>query len=457
MIISKKIIFSALVVSTLFIANISFAQMQFIQNKGQWDKAVNYRGDITSGAFFLENKGFSVLLNNNDDLNTLSETFHGHKTSTIPSSPSTGTKSIPEPSNLMPKVVVHSHLYRVKFIGASEGINIIPDKMIPTYNNYFIGNDQTKWAPDCKIFGAVTYKNVYPNIDVRYYSASGRLKYDIIVNPGGDPERIAMQYDGADRLEVKNKELLIGTSVGEVKELYPYTYQVTDGKRLTMDCKYVVKNNVVSFKIANRDPHSTMVIDPTLLFASFTGSVADNWGYTATPGPDGSFFAGGICFGNGYKVSPGAFQTTFGGGVQEDASGAYDIALIKLSSNGVNRLYATYLGGTGNEQPHSLICDAQGNLIVAGRSNSPNYPLFPANNLVGAGGAYDIVVTKFNATGNALLGSIRVGGSGDDGVNIRTKYSLPNNFVSSDNSCPLLNTAKVSGSCSLFLILICII
>ena len=26
---------------------------------------------------------------------------------------------------------------------------------------------------DCKIYGGVTYKNVYPNIDVRYYSDAG--------------------------------------------------------------------------------------------------------------------------------------------------------------------------------------------------------------------------------------------------------------------------------------------
>ncbi|MEP6673667.1 MAG: PKD domain-containing protein [Ferruginibacter sp.] len=426
----KIIVLSLFIISVLFVASPSFAQMQFIQNKGQWDKAVQYKGDISAGAFFLENKGFSVLLNNNDDLNTLSETFHGHKQTT---GVSPNTKAVPV-VNAMPVVTVHSHLYRVKFLNASDAINIQPDKVQQTYNNYFIGNDKSKWASDCKIYAAVTYKNVYPNIDVRYYSASGRLKYDIIVNPGGDPEQIAMLYEGADKLEVKNKELVIGTSVGEVKELYPYSYQVNEGKRQTLECKYVVKNNVVRFKITGRDENSTLVIDPTLKFASFTGSVADNWGYTATPGPDGSFYAGGIAFGNGYKVSFGAFQTNFGGGVQEDASGAYDIALMKLSPNGVNRIYATYLGGTGNEQPHSLICDPQGNLIVAGRSNSPNYPLFPAGNSVGPNGAYDIVVTKFNAAGNGLIGSIRVGGSGDDGVNIRTKYSLPNNFQATDNT-----------------------
>ncbi len=101
----------------------------------------------------------------------------------------------------------------------------MPDKVLPTYNNYFTGNDAAKWASDCKVYEAVTYKNIYPNIDVRYYTESGNLKYDLIVHPGGNPNAIAMRYEGGVKLEVKNKELIIGTSVGSIKELYPYSYQ----------------------------------------------------------------------------------------------------------------------------------------------------------------------------------------------------------------------------------------
>src|SRR5205085_3706859 len=143
-----------------------------------------------------------------------------------------------------------------------------------------------------------------------------------------------------------------------------------------------------------------------------------NWGYTATPGPDGSFYAAGIAFGSGFPTSPGAYQTTYGGGVDEDGFRGYDIAIFKFSPNGSNRMYATYLGGSGNEQPHSMIVDAQGNLIVAGRSSSNNFPtkgLSP----IGPRGAFDIIITKFNAAGSDIIGSIKIGGTGDDGVNIR--------------------------------------
>jgi gliding motility-associated-like protein len=408
--------------------------MQFIENKGQWNSVVNFKADIPTGAFFLERDGFMVLQHNIDDLKKMSDVMHGHLYSESTGITAVNRASLP-PNQ---KVTLHSHAYKVSFLNSNNTAAITPDKALSTYNNYFIGNDKSKWKGDCKIYQAVTYRNMYPNIDVRYYTDAGTLKYDIVVNPGGNINDIALKYDGVDKLEVKNKELVVSTSVGDVKELYPYTYQLQKGTRQTLDCKYVVKDNVVRFKIKDYSPNETIVIDPTLIFASFTGATADNWGYTATPGPDGSFFAAGISFGTlnapvgreGYPVSTGAFDQTFNDGASEDSNGPYDIAIIKLSPDGVNRIYATYLGGSGNEQPHSMICDAAGNLIIAGRSSSlsgsaaQNYPtLIPKIGPAGKG--YDIVVTKFNAAGNALIGSVAIGGTGDDGVNIRKKFDTP--------------------------------
>jgi gliding motility-associated-like protein len=422
----KILYYLSLTITILFIGKTSFAQLEFIENKGQWNNRVAFKSDISTGAFFIEKNGFSVALHNADDLKNFTDYMHGHVTadSNRNDDKNSSRSFVPQNNNL----VIRSHAYRVSFSGASNNVEAQPDKVLPTYNNYFIGNDKSKWQSGCKIYQGVTYKNMYPNIDVRYYTDAGTLKYDLIVHPGGNINDIALKYEGVDKLEIKNRELVIGTSAGDVKELYPYTYQVEKTGRTTVDCKYVVKGNVVKFKVKGASPDATIIIDPTLIFCSFSGSTTDNWGYTATPGPDGSFFAGGISFGTGYPTSPGAYQTTYNGGAQEDANGAYDIALIKLSPNGVNRIYATYLGGaTGNEQPHSLICDAQGNLVVAGRTTSTDFPATVP--LVGKGGGSEIFVTKFNATGTALIGSIKVGGSGDDGVNIKPKYTplgIPN-------------------------------
>ncbi|MBS1734494.1 MAG: hypothetical protein JST02_14460, partial [Bacteroidetes bacterium] len=338
-------ILPVLLLIACLLTNNAFSQMEFVENKGQWHSNVNYRGDFTTGSFFIENKGFTVLLHNAEEMKKIAGVIHGH----LASKETEGQT-----------FTLHSFAYKVKFLGASSEIASVPDKPLPTYNNYFIGSDSSAWAGNCRLYQGITYKNVYPNIDVRYYSSNQKLKYDFIIHPGGNPSMIAMQYDGPSDVFVKNKELNIVTPVGTVTELYPYSYQPSLAGKQELDCRYEVKNNVVTFQLKNYDPTTTVVIDPSIIFSTLTGSSADNWGYTATPGPDGSLFAGGISFGSGYPVSPGAYSTVFNGGVGEDNFPPYDIAIFKFSPNGSNRVYATYLGGSGNEQPHSLIVDKQG-------------------------------------------------------------------------------------------------
>ncbi|MEO6136618.1 MAG: SBBP repeat-containing protein, partial [Ginsengibacter sp.] len=392
---------------TLFVGNSIFAQIQFIENKGQWDSRIKYMSQAGDGSFFLQQKGYTITQHDPEDVGAMMRNNHNH------ANEDSGAHSSSRPGK------IKSHSYTVEFLNASHA-QIVPEKPIPTVNNYFIGNDKSKWASECKIYQVITYKNIYPGIDARYYvDGASNLKYDLIVHPGGDIDKIAMKYSGASKINIKNKELEISTPLGKSKELQPYTYQVINNQRQEVECRYEVKGDVVKFKVKNYSPDQTLIIDPTQVFFSYSGSTADNWGFTATYGPDGSFYGGGIVWDAGFPVSPGAYDASFGG--------KFDIGIIKLSPDGKNRIYATYIGGDSKEQPHSLIVDPQGNLILAGRTNSSDYP---TTNRFGPGGDWDIVVTKLNATGSAIIGSLRIGGGGPDGVNI------------SDNDVQKLNTLK---------------
>ncbi|HEV8285151.1 MAG TPA: PKD domain-containing protein [Chitinophagaceae bacterium] len=430
-----RALFAFLICSFQFILlKAQYSNIEFIENKGQWEKQIKFSGQVLAGAFYVEQNGFRVLQHNPDEWAKLAEEAHGHNTK------GKTEKHVP--------ITVHSHAYKVEFLNGNQNPQIIADKPLPGYNNYFIGNDPSKWAADCKVYQGITMKNVYPNVDVRYYSNNGTVKYDLIVKPGADVSQIALKYHGADKLEIKNKELIIGTSVGDLKELNPYSYQQNEKGKTEVSCKYKLKNNTISFDVKDYDPSSTLIIDPSLVFCSFTGSSADNWGFTATYGPDGSMFGGGIVFDSGFPVSTGAFQTTYGGGVSSRfGNNGFDIGIIKLSPNGANRIYATYIGGSGNEMPQSLVCDPQGNLIIAGRTSSSNYPTFPDNNIGvnNPGGNFDIILTKLNAAGNGLIGSKRIGGSNDDGANI-TPYgggptSLQHNYGDEARSEVILDNA----------------
>jgi gliding motility-associated-like protein len=413
-------VIALLITSVIRLAAQNASTFEFVENNGQWEKEITYQGTLPAGNFYLHKNGFTVAQHNMADLQQL----HDHHAAPFTAN-SNGRQST---TDAAPTFTLHSHAYRVQFIGGAENPEIVPDRILPGYSNYLIGNDPSKWRTNVRSCQAVIYKNIYPNIDVRYYSESGRLKYDIIVNPGGDVNNVVMQYEGANKLSIRNSELVIKTSLGDVRELYPYSYHFdkVHGKQETT-CAYKIEGkNRVRFKTGDYDKSNTLVIDPTIIFSSFTGSTFDEWGFTATPGPDGSFFSGSLTFHPGFPASPGAYKTTWTPGGKKGQG--VDMGIFKFSPDGSRREYATYLGGSADEYPHSLYCDPQGNLVVLGRTYSNDYP---RTQLIGKGGNCDMVVTKLNATGSALIGSLRIGGPENDGLNIEDQMETNGHKINS--------------------------
>jgi hypothetical protein len=264
-----------LIVSVLLIASTlqlnaqsGYSNLQFVENKGQWDKTISFKAQFPTGSFYLQKKGFSVMMHNPDELQAMEEKRHGHS---APNQAGLADKTTlrlsPESQKAIQNRVVHSHVYQVNFLNGNEEPEIVPDKPLPTYNNYFIGHDPSKWASGCKVYQGLTYKNVYPNVDIRYFTDGGSLKYDLIVHPGADISKIAMKYSGPDKLTIRSRELIIKTSVGEAKESEPISYQLTKTGRTEVDSKFVLSaDNTVRFNIKNYSPDADLIIDPTLVF-----------------------------------------------------------------------------------------------------------------------------------------------------------------------------------------------
>lgn len=387
--------------------------LNFIENKGQWDATIQFKTEFKGGAIVFQKNGYRVLQHRPEDYQRVTNWMHNHqenKTKKVAETNNNNFNQTPEEAD---QFKIKSHVYEVNFFNAHPNPEIIPEKIIPGIHNYFIGDDSTKWGRSCKTFQAFTYKNVYPNIDIRYYSSNGALKYDVVVHPGGDPSQVIMHYKGVDQLKVKNKALQIQTPVALHKELIPSTYVIDEEGNKELGCSYYVKGSFVGFNINEPyDKTKTLVIDPSPVYASFSGSVSDNWGFTATYDGSGNMYTGGIIFGGAFPKANGTFQ-----------GGEFDMAIMKYDVHTSNSLaYATIIGGSGSDQPHSLIVDKSGNLVIAGRTSSSNYPTKGATKKWGTGGGYDIVMTKLNATGSALIGSIIIGGSANDGVNIEPNY-----------------------------------
>jgi gliding motility-associated-like protein len=392
------------------LAQSNIAPIEYVRNDGQWIDDFNYKANTQRGDIYLSKRGFMVVLSDKDNSEKLHKRHHGQ---------------------IGGKVVLNYHAYEMQFLNANKTVEITDSKQQPHYYNYFLGNDPAHWKSFIHPAYNVEYKNLYTNIDAHVYSENGNVKYDFIVHPGADINNLQIKYSGATKLSIKKRCLEINTTIGENTELPPYAYQFINGEKIEVKCDYILKNNIVKYSLGkNYDPTQELIIDPTLVFCTFTGSTADNWGYSATYDSLGNFYAGGIVgntapntglpTGTGYPVTVGAFQTTYGGGGSSGMGNVftYDASISKFDPTGATLIYATYLGGADNDQGQSLVVDYAGHLIIAGRTYSTNFPVSTTGYDQTQNGAADLFVTKLNWAGSALIGSTYIGGSGDDGVNL---------------------------------------
>lgn len=385
-------------------------KVKFVKNLGQWEAKIKYAADIPGGRAFVEADRLTFVLANLSHLHDAF--FHGQG---------------PRDQRIIP---ISGHAFQILFPGSNPNAPLIPDQPYTEYHNYFLGDDPSRWQGNVPLYAQLTYSNLWPGIDLVLYGQDQTIKYDFVVRHG-NTDQIKMSYQGVDGItQTPQGGLQIHTSVGTIQDQAPISY--TGAHKTTLPSAFSLAGTTVGFAFPQPTPDhwgdlnwtqsSPLVIDPSLIFGSFTGSTADNFGYTATYDTSGNLYGGGIAFNTGYPTTLGAFQTAYGGGGPSPFGGGFDISISKFSPNGTALLYSTYLGGSLNEQPHSLITNDDGELVVYGRTNSLNFPTTAGAVQPASAGGSDIIVTKFNATGSALVGSTYLGGAGEDGMNVGTNF-----------------------------------
>jgi gliding motility-associated-like protein len=377
--------------------------VHFVENLGQWDARVRYEAQLHDAAVFLEEGSLMVALREHT----------GH----------------PGPAK---STGIRCHAYRMHFVGAAAVAPVGRDKQ-EGYCNYYLGNDPSRWRSRVGTYLTAAYTGLYDGIDLEIYGGSRALKYNFIVHPGADVSQIALRYEGADKLRIgRDGSMTVGTTVRDVVELKPYVYQMIEGREREVTSRWRLDEdkNTVRIEIGEYDPNEELVVDPVLIFSTYTGSVSDNWGTTAAYDSEKNAYTAGLVFGVDYPVSPGAYQQTLGGGV--------DVGIFKFDSLGQQRLFATFLGGDKADMPHSLFVNTFDELIVFGTTGSANFPVTPgAYQTSHAGGdslyyeepninypnGSDLFVSRLRADGTQLQASTYIGGSGNDGLNFRQRYN----------------------------------
>lgn len=395
------------------------AMVLFTENMGQWDSRVRYEVQLHDAALFLEADGITVALREH--------TAH------------------PAPAQGLPMC----HAYRMHFLGASPALPMGQDRQ-EGYSNYYLGDDPSRWRSRVGNYASARYDGLYPGVALEVYGGKNALKYNFIVDAGADVSAITVEYEGTDGVSVNRQgNLIVKTSVRDVVELAPYVYQKMERGEQKVESRWEVNSLgenrwKVWIEIGDYDHGRELVIDPVLLFSTYTGSTADNWGTTAAYDSEKNVYTAGLVFDVGYPTSLGAYQQAPGGNV--------DVGIFKFDSLGQQRLYATYLGGSSADMAHSLFVNTFDELIVLGTTGSDDFPVTPGayqpqhgggqqidyeSSIIRYANGSDIFVSSLSANGTQLRASTYIGGSGNDGLNYRNYFN--NNY-----------TVMMSGNDSLY-------
>jgi len=222
-------------------------------------------------------------------------------------------------------------VFSLDFLGANSQPAIEGSGKDGAVVNYFIGNDPEKWHANVPTYRELVYRDIYPNIDLRLYGNGGMLRYDFVVNPGATPEAIALAYNGIDSLAIIDGELVMGTAFGDMVQSQPRIYQqigdavveVEGGFRLRSDDTY-------GFHVAAYNNHYPLIIDPVLvlLYSTYLGGGADDWGNGIAMDPDSNAYVTGYTNSPNFPTTPGAYDRTYNNGEGESDAFATKIVLL---------------------------------------------------------------------------------------------------------------------------------
>jgi len=354
---------------------------------------------------------------------------------------------------------------RMKLVGANANAPVMGSDELPGKANYFIGNDPKKWRTNVPTYAKVRYHDVYPGVDLVYYgNQGGQLEYDFIVAPGADPRAITLDVgagivpargrpQGSPLRIARDGDLVISAGGGELRFHKPLVYQQEESGVRSQESgeEAQLRNSIIPRQpamvnrpssIANRqfrvgrfvldardrihftvdlyDHAQRLVIDPVLVYSTYLGGMALDYGYGIAVDSSGNAYVTGSTTSNNFPVVNPIEAT-------HRWTGLADAFVSKLNATGSALIYSTYLGGSSDNRGYGIAVDSSGSAYVTGTTDSPDFPT--VNPLQATNkGSYNAFVAKLDPTGSALVYSTFLGGNG------RSVYGDGGNGIAVDSS-----------------------
>jgi len=291
---------------------------------------------------------------------------------------------------------------QLRFEGAApstlEGRQPLPGKA-----NFLTGGERRLGIP---LFGQVAYRDLYAGIDMVFGSGGQNLKSEFLIAPGADPSRIALRYIGSGRPTIQpDGSVLIPMGASPLHEQAPLVYQDGDRGRILVESRFRLDaQGALGFDLGPYDHSAPLVIDPVLSYSTLLGGSDFDSATAIAVDASGCAYVAGFTDSYDFPTQSPA---------QHYNAGSNDVFVAKLNSAGNGLIYATYIGGSGDDRAYGIAIDSSGTAYVTGSTTSQNFPLVNALQTQ-LKGSHNAFVVKLSPGGNTMVYSTYLGGSGQD-------------------------------------------
>ncbi len=394
-----------------------FEQLPFVENKGQ---LTDFQGKQNREVlYYLHRNNFKMMLKRN------SFAYNVYQTIRCGMSEADGK----------PMEQTEMYALNFQFVGCNPNPQIVADGKIPTYLNYYLSS--TQGQTDVSIYKQITYKNIYPNIDVVFYGSESKLmgnkwatglKYNFVVHAGGNVSDIRIRFDSQRNYTLTDNELTFHLPTFDVVETIPASFTVENftGNLLfdeknsePAEVRYTLNDNYLCFETSDYSPSKTLVIDPSnfIFFhgrdiATYYGGTGVDYGNSITSDSLGKILIAGSS--NSPRLTNGSVTLD---SIIENIGGG-DIFVAKFSPELDTLIWGTFYGGSLEDGATGIATDAARSVVVVGNTKSSDSisTVGAAQRIFGGGLYNDGFVLKLDETGHRLWATY-IGGSRDDVIN----------------------------------------
>jgi len=364
----KRILFFLIVLFTITLsAQYKNQSVGFIENKGQ---IIDQKGKPNPAVqYLLNSNGLNVQIKKNgfsyDIYETKKHTLtEKQKAKRSFSSPlEKDNKNAPDYS-----LEYIYHRVDIDFVDSNPKVELISEEKSTDYDNYYNVPNKPEGVLMVHKFKQITYKNIYPNIDVVFTIPKDSLKpveYNFVVHPKGKISDIQLKFSGAKTDLVDNK-IQMQVRFGEMDETLPMSWTEEGNCKKVIAVGYKkIKKDVYGFECENQVLGKTIIIDPVpvRLWGTYYGGAEFDYA-TDVFVKDNFVYFGGITYSNRNIASSGAHQTTF------ISLGNPDVFFAKMNSSDGTRVWGTYYGGSNDEHFGQIKVSNNQNIYVTGGSMS---------------------------------------------------------------------------------------